>query len=462
MAETPGTAPMLPLVLVALLAGAALAFGSALFNDGDTGWHLATGRFIIDTHSFPHTDPFSFTFRGQPWTAHEWLADVLMAALFAAGGWAGLTLPFAAAVAGILLLVGRELTRTLPTRYVLLALAGLGVVLAPGMLARPHVLAWFLFAWWLVILLRARERPGRPQLAAAVLMLIWANVHASYLIGLGLVGVFALEALAEDRDPRRSLPGWIIFGLLCLAAAFVTPHGVQGFLYPFQVSGMRILPLIDEWRPPQLPQDMGFALLAAVLLLLAVRHWREIGWVRLLLLAGLLAMSITHSRHQPLFAITGLLAVVPRIGRPRPLPEIGQFAVGVLVAGAVLACLVRLALPLERTDGLTYPRTALAHVPQAFRSAPVLNSYSFGGPLALHGIAPFIDGRSDMYGDDFTILHSRLTDGDMPAFHAELRKWNLRWTILTPDTPLVAKLDRERGWRRLHSDRWAVVHVRTP
>jgi hypothetical protein len=103
----------------------------------------------------------------------------------------------------------------------------------------------------------------------------------------------------------------------------------------------------------------------------------------------------------------------------------------------------------------------LAQLPADFRRAAVFNSYSFGGPLVQVGIAPFIDGRSDMYGDDFTIAHARMIDGDIGAFRSAQRRWNLRWTLLQTGTPLIAKLDREPGWRRLYVDRWAVIHVRT-
>ena len=77
-------------IAVALFAAAIaalLAFSPELFNDGDTYWHVAAGRLIIDTRGVPATDPFSFTFRGQPWTAHEWLAEVLAAAAYRLGAW---------------------------------------------------------------------------------------------------------------------------------------------------------------------------------------------------------------------------------------------------------------------------------------------------------------------------------------------------------------------------------------
>lgn len=456
-----GDSRMLVLVGSVIVVATALSFSRLLFNDGDTGWHLATGRWILEHGAIPASDPFSFTFRGHEWTAHEWLVDVIMAALRAAGGWAAVSLFFALLIASTFVVVGRELLRSLEPRHVLIALGALGVALAPGMLARPHVVAWLLLAVWMLVLLRARERSGVPPLAAILILALWANMHASYLVGLGLTGVFALEALIEDRPRGRTLARWGVFGAAALLACFATPHGLQGFLYPFQVSGMKALPLIGEWRTSRLPDDSLFLLFAGVLVAIGMFRWRAVGPVRLLLLAGLGVMALLHLRHQPLFAIVGLMSVLPRAfgaGRAAASLEPRQLA----VVGVMLATVggFHFLIPYERMDGLNYPRVAMAWLPAEVRARPVLNDYSFGGPLADAGIAPFIDGRADMYGDDFTFLHSRLMNADMAEFRAAAKRWGLSWTLLRPDAPLALKLDHEPGWKRVYRDRWAVIHLR--
>src|SRR5262249_61264021 len=51
-----------------------------------TGWHLATGRYILATHSIPHHDIFSFTASGRPWVTYYWLFDTAGAWLERLGG----------------------------------------------------------------------------------------------------------------------------------------------------------------------------------------------------------------------------------------------------------------------------------------------------------------------------------------------------------------------------------------
>jgi hypothetical protein len=433
-----------------------LVFGQSIFNDGDTSWHLASGRLILDTRAIPHTDPFSFTFAGHEWTAHEWLAEVAMALVDRISGWAGVAVLFAGAIAIALGLVARELLRALPLRYALLAFAFLVAVLAPFMLARPHVLTWPIFVLWLLALLRARDEHRAPKLAWAGLMVVWANLHASYLIGIGIAGVFALEALLQEKDKRAVVIGWLPFGLLSLLFAAVTPHGIQGFLYPLQVSGMKSLPLIQEWRSSSLSDDMLFFVALVAIAGLVATKVRNLSWIRLLLIAGLAAMAVLHSRHQPLFLMTAALLLARAIAESAKPPRL----MTPLAIGLAAVSLVRLALPLERTDSASYPASAIAHLPAHLRSQPVFNSYGLGGPLILAGIRSYIDGRADMYGDDFTADHNAIVMGDKGRFNRAVDRFGIRWTILQQGSPLIAVLDNDPRWRRIYADRWAVVHER--
>lgn len=453
------------LLLFALAVATGLAFAPALFNDGDTSWHLGAGKLILDTMSVPATDPFSFTFAGRPWTAHEWLAEVLMAAAFAVASWGGLAVLTASAVAGLLVLLGAELRRWLPVPRVIVALTLVTAMLAPFILARPHVLAWPIVAGWAILLMRARERHRAPPLAAALLMILWANLHGSFVLGFVLAGFFALEALLFESDRRRTLVGWGAFGLAALILSLLTPHGLHGLLYPLQVSSMKALPLIMEWRHTDVSQDWLFvAVVVGTVLLVLIRRAR-LSPVRLILLAATVYLAWSHVRHQPLVAILGALLLAEPLSRsshaarayaganPKVLATL--FALGLLLIGAV-----RIPMALPRKDSASNPLAAIRHVPGDLRGRPVFNSYGFGGPLILNGIRPYIDGRGDMYGDAFMLEHQLIIDGDVRAFGRAVRKWGIAWTLLAPNDPLVAQLDRSAGWERLYSDRWAVVHVR--
>ena len=435
-----------------------LVFPRRLFGDGDTGWHLGAGEAILRAGAIPHADPFSFTFRGAPWTAHEWLAEIAMGGAFRLAGWSGLAALFVAVAAATLLLIGRELLRWLPARWAAAGLFIVGCTAVPMVHARPHMLGWLLFAGWLILLLHARERRSVPPWWAPAIMAAWANLHASYILGLGIAGLFTLEALIDHRRDRATALRWVSWGLLAVAATAVTPHGLQGFLYPFQVKDMAVLAIIQEWRPTRLPDDLPFVAYASLFWVFVALRWRQLPPLRLLLLAGLFALALTHVRHQVLFGITAALVAAPLYGRPPArLDPHWRWA-----ATAILAlCCARLTVPWQMPDTDVYPLSLIRTLPAELRSKPVLNDYSMGGPLIMSGIAPAIDGRADMYGDPFTFAHLAMQNGDMPRFRAFVRRWDVRWTILTRDSVLAARLDGEPGWRRLAATPDGVIHVRT-
>ena len=459
-----------PLIAVALFAFVFVAFDQALFNDGDTYWHIGAGRWISDHYLVPTADPFSFTARSRAWTAHEWLSEIIMASAFAAGSWGGVQLLFACPVAATLLLVGLELKRFMRPLRAAAAMVFLFIFLEPSLLPRPHVLAWPLVAVWTLVLVHARERHKAPPLAAALLVLVWANLHGSFVFGLVMVPFFGLEALLRETNSRAVVWGWGAFFIASLAATLVNPSGVQALLFAFQVSAMKTLPLISEWRPSSLSKDpLFFAMTALGVLLLLIRR-PKISVPRLLLIALLFYLALTHARHQALFGLVSLLLVAGALARGTEggaanregeRAAVRQPAIAAVCAFVILVLSVaRLSLAIPHKDTPVYPGRAIASVPPQLRAEPVLNAYDFGGALILDGIAPFIDGRADMYGDDFVADAHAIERGDARRFDAAVKRWNIRWTILHPSEGLVTVLDHDPSWRRAYADQYAVIHVR--
>ena len=125
-----------PLVL-GLLLFICLANGSGLplLADPDSHWHIAVGNWMLAKGAVPTVDTFSFTFAGQPWIAKEWLSQLLMAIAFKLGGWGGVTVLAASALAVSFALMLRLLLRDLrPLPAAVFALAAIAMTL-------PHFLA---------------------------------------------------------------------------------------------------------------------------------------------------------------------------------------------------------------------------------------------------------------------------------------------------------------------------------
>jgi len=231
----------LGLAAIAVFLFTLAAFSPQVLGDGDTWSHVATGEWIIAHGAAPRVDPFSHSMPGAPWTAHEWLAEVLLAFAFRLGGWSGVAVLTGAAVATAALIVGLSAARELRGAQLVAAVAiGLSLVTA-NLLARPHVLALPLAAAWTAGLIAARDRERAPPLGLAALMTAWANLHGGFIVGLMLIGPFALEAVTEAPVGARLITAraWATFALAALAAALINPYGVDALVLPFRLCRSR-------------------------------------------------------------------------------------------------------------------------------------------------------------------------------------------------------------------------------
>jgi len=459
-AKTPATvreAIANKLLLVILLYAAPLALASVgrVFRDGDTSWHLAVGQWMIRHGQIPSVDVFSYTAAGKHWVAMEWLSDLLYTAAYWIAGYAGIAAVMAAALMALNGIVFAHLRRGVGPIGLTVTIIGMDVVLASFMLARPHVLVWPLLALWTVLLARAADTGRPPPPWTALLLTLWANLHGSWPIAAVIAGALALDALVIAK--WKTLREWLIFGGACLVAVCLNANGLAGILQPFQIAQLKSLHLIAEW----MPSTPGFTpnFYGVLLPVLGLMLWRgvRVPVGRLLLLLALLGLAFTQVRHQSWFAIVAAVLLPPLFGsKPQPAQRLAP-----LVLAAVPLLLIRALWPLTPPESDANPRHLLAAIPPQLRGQPVFNEYTFGGPLILAGIKPYIDGRSELYGDDFMNDYVKIADGDAARFERAVKRYDIRWTLLPPKNHLVAVLDHSPQWRRIYADKVGVIHVRT-
>ena len=208
----------------------------SMLGDGDTGWHIRTGEWILAHHQVPREDMFSFTMPGQPWFAWEWLWDVGAAFVHQHWGLGGV------ALASLLLIC---LTFALLFRLVLrkcgnpLIAIGLTILATAGStihwLARnSHLFTMFFTVVFLAILQRVRE--GRLKLlwSLPVLTVLWTNLHGGFLVGIVILGAYgvgelvrsALAAAPQERRTaaRMALPYFLTAAGCLWSASLVNPY----------------------------------------------------------------------------------------------------------------------------------------------------------------------------------------------------------------------------------------------
>jgi hypothetical protein len=440
-----------------LLGFAVAGFAPQIFHDGDSWWHLAAGSWMLDHHAVLKRDMFSFTFAGQPWDAQEWLAEIVMALVFRVGGWSGLHILFGLALAATAAIVAagvRARLNALPA--LLISLVGLAC-LSGSLLARPHLLALPLLAAWTVGLLAARRQQRAPGWWLVLVMLLWANLHGSFAFGLALTLAFGLEAALQSR---AAIKGWSLFFIACVIAGMITPQGIHGLLFPFQLLLLGSIQNIGEWAPTSLFPLTPFPIALVGLFYLGATGKLKLPRLRALIVIGLATLALAHVRHQMLFGIVVSLLLADALAqKPEPVMPLPKWLAPMGVALFALLIMARIFLPTMRGDDRVSPMTALASVPLGLKAQPVLNGYDFGGYLIFAGIKPYVDGRTDMYGDAFLANYDLMMSPDRKALSDTLARWHIAWTILPPG-PAAQMMDTLPGWHRFYSDPYAVVDIK--
>src|SRR5438128_1237336 len=230
--------PSWPLIVGLAVFIRALAQPTALLNDPDTYLHIAAGRWMLAHAALPVHDPFSHSLAGAVWVPHEWLAELVLATVYDAAGWGGLVLVTAAAFALSLAILTRFLLRYVEPFSALIAVMLGGALILGHLLARPHLLALPFLVLWVGALFAARDAEAAPPFRLLPVMALWANLHGSFMFGLGLTFFLGAEAVLVPGHRRVEARRWGMFALLAAAAALITPNGIAGFLEPFQLIAM--------------------------------------------------------------------------------------------------------------------------------------------------------------------------------------------------------------------------------
>src|SRR5579884_1349353 len=179
-----------------------------LLLDGDAGWHIRTGQYILDHHAVPHQDLYSFSKAGAPWYAWEWGSDVLFGSLHRIAGLKGVVL-----FTGVVLaLFSTSLIRRMVWRGVHLFVALVVALLSVGaasihFLARPHILTLLFLSISVWLIESDREKRSQRIWLLVPLTIVWTNVHGGFLALIAILGLCTLGTAVEAWIAHEAFGG---------------------------------------------------------------------------------------------------------------------------------------------------------------------------------------------------------------------------------------------------------------
>jgi hypothetical protein len=473
---------LLPLWVGVAIYALLLLAGNRLLLDPDTLWQITVGQWILDHRAVPETDIYSFTMRGQPWISTQWLAQVMYAKAYAIAGWSGPVVLAAGAIAATFALLARILGRHL-SESATLVFVSTALALAVGhLLARPHVLAMPVMVAWVGGLIAAADRREAPSFWLLPLLALWANLHGGFVFGLMLVAPVALDAIVSaEAHSRKSLAmRWAAFAFVALLAGCCTPYGWNSLLASRNILALgSALPLITEWRPADFGSLGAFELALLLGIGLALYRGVTLPLMRIVLLLGLLHMALSQGRAAEILGLVApLILAVPlarQIGGPEtsnsdaPNSEASNSNAAPPARGPLFAAVAALLMAGTFAYASVHRFEPHAHASpvaavdalKKLNVARVFNDYDFGGYLIANGVATFIDGRTELYGEKFFIDHNAASGLMEPEnLFRLLEEYKIEATLMRTQSAATKLLDHIDGWQKIYTDDIATIHVR--
>jgi hypothetical protein len=439
----------------------------------DYWWYIRLGDEIITSRAVPAIESYSYTQAGDPKINHSWLSSVIFSVLNSLGG-IHLTL----IVAALLLLLTYYLLwrlmldTKLDIRWAsfLLMLIEIPSIMNWGM--RPQLFTFPLFVGSLSILWHWEKNQKDYLWGLPLLMLLWANLHGSFILGFLLVGA---ALVFGKRDRKKVLLTLVAMALVVL----INPRGIGAWSFVlFSMQNASIQNFVTEWQPP-VNQGLlrnfffGWYLLFMLLAGLSSRKLSSLEWVWVL---GFGWMAFSASRYDIwfLFIIAPLSAFLLAGILKEPQNAPSQIPAMNIILGMILFILPLLLFPSVRSTWMPDPPSVYADSTPIEAAAwlkdhpelpdPIWADMSFESYLlyALPERPVWIDPRFEVYPpehwQDYVDVRNGLWYWEYILNENQI---NVLLVAKARQPKLILALEDSPNWEEIYQDEISLIFIRS-
>lgn len=473
--------------------------------DSDMLWHLRLGEDTLN-HGWPvMEDVYSYTREGTPWVNQSWLAEVVLIGFFRLWGYAGLSLCVglvAVACAG-LLMKQMESPALLRAGVVILAV----LVMAPVLTPRPHISSLVMLSLLSYNLYLYKKR-GRDYIWWTLPQFwIWGNLHGGFPLGIiflvltiaGEIGNHLWAKLADHQMTWKQIEKLSIITAASALVVMIHPYGMGIWKVAFETVNIKALQsFIEEWASPNfhIAAQQPFVWMLLILMMVVWIAKEKMDWSEILpVLAFSYACFMARRNFGP-FAIVAAPVLTKYLSKTLMIwtdaiqPWIKNIQkkfrlsdeqarkliegdpgkskpINLLVTGLLLGvCLMKLFVvsyppSVEKWNELIFPVTGSSWIEEHYPDSKVFNSYTWGGYMmwAMPDHPVFVDGRTDLYGDEIIGEWISVVQGD-EGWQDILDKWGVDLVFIEPEQPVAKLMPFTSKWNEVYRDDLSVVFVR--
>ena len=483
--------PVADIFFLSIFTILSFSFGNGLLYDADTGYHIRAGEFILETVSIPRHDMFSFLSPPLPWTAHEWLSEIIMALIHKSFGLTGVVIFFSFVIASVYYVLFKIVQAH--KGNIILAILVVSLVTASSMvhwLARPHIFSLILMLIWYCLLDGYQYKDRNRLYLLPPIMVLWVNLHGGYIFGFILIGVYLsgnlivwLNSVGAEREKWREKARLLgLTTVACLLVSLINPFGYKILLFPFSlVLDNYIMDNVMEYKSPSFHGFMPFRYILYFAIAVFAISRTKLNIIELVLMLLFTHMALYSGRHIPLFAIIAApillrqadlvleetngkmadffkkrsnnIALMDGYMKKHLWPVIAVLTICILAASGRVT---------YSFDDRIKPVAAVEFIKRETIKGNMFNNDEFGDYIiyaAWPNYKVFFDGRSDMYGSSrskeyFEIARVR------SDWNKVIEKYNIKWIIYNAKSALSMFLMERNDWQLIYADKVANIFVK--
>jgi len=462
--------------------------------------HLKAGEWIIQHHSIPRLDIFSYTFHNAEWIDFEWLFQAIIYLIYSFLNFKGLV--FFQAVLVMMILFVLYKNGTLFDRgerwITYLALIIVLNVMKPQIVLRPQIFFLLFLAIYMYVLNLYYFRNKNYLYLLPIFQIIWTNMHGSFLVGIMLAGLYffisTIQLLWAHRNRINSvfknkkflIPCAVIIALI--AASLLNPYGYKIYDIPLKTAfAKEAQGFIEEWSPISFKSLLCFSfdsllwfklffILISVSFVVRKENLKEIKHLGLFILFSI--MAFMHYRFAGAFGVVMgpifILNIARSLGNKNSRKFLRHAWQWSFVVLAVFLSLFLFALHrdyknIELSAKKSYcPEGTVQFLGEKEIKGNIFNSFNYGGFLIWHlypQLKVFIDGRvPTVYSEDFFWLHRQGLE-NKKVWQKLVDEYDID-IVLIDDTRdvgyrlFVKRLDEDPAWSLVAFDDVSVLYLR--
>lgn len=472
--------------------------GAHILKDADTGFHIMVGRFFLENGHVPTSDIYSFTVPGQQWVAFSWGTGVLFALMDKLMQLNGVVLLCLSLIMLTLFVIYKLLMKWEINFFIIaLSMFLLTSLTSVHWLARPHLFTIVLTCLTFYFLELANENK-KYYYPIPIIMMLWVNLHPGFISGFFLLILYffgnLIESLITKDDALKKLfkQRLIAIGIVFVVSFLLTlvnPYGIESYYYIYDtLKSSWIVNITLEYLSPNFHGTYAVIVYEAVILafiFLGLRGKnRVLDMPKILVFLLWAHLSLFAQRNIAIFAVIAVpcFALVlqdfldsfnlehfkqmsDRFLRAEKALKYHLWPI-MLIVFVIFCSINNHSLVDKQVVNCHFsekylPVKALKYLEKAPLKGNMFNLDNWGGYIiyAYPEIKVFMDGRLDMYQEDFIGEYQKVVQVT-PEWDSVLDKYKVDWVLISNSTLLKNMLGHSKSWEPYYTDDLASIYKR--